>query len=51
MTAHWEFTYGAERVKEVVEHDLNGRIEFVAQNVQDRGLRRPGVHALRAARA
>ena len=33
MTAHWEFTYGAERVKEVVERDLKGRIEFLAQNV------------------
>jgi sulfur-oxidizing protein SoxB len=33
MTAHWEFTYGAERVKQAVERDLAGRIEFVAQNV------------------
>ncbi len=35
MTAHWEFTYGAERVKEVVETDFKGKIEFVAQNVSD----------------
>ncbi len=35
MTAHWEFTYGAERVKEVVEKDLKGKIDFVAQNVAD----------------
>ena len=33
MTAHWEFTYGAARVKEVVEHDFKGTIDFVAQNV------------------
>ena len=34
MTAHWEFTYGAERVKQAVTKDLAGRIEFVAQNVK-----------------
>jgi sulfur-oxidizing protein SoxB len=34
MTGHWEFTYGAERVKEVVEKDFSGRIEFLAQNVR-----------------
>ena len=34
MTGHWEFTYGAERVKEIVEKDLKGRMEFVAQNVK-----------------
>jgi sulfur-oxidizing protein SoxB len=34
MTAHWEFTYGAERVKQAVAKDLAGRIEFVAQNVK-----------------
>jgi sulfur-oxidizing protein SoxB len=33
MTGHWEFTYGQERVKEVVEKELAGRIEFLAQNV------------------
>jgi sulfur-oxidizing protein SoxB len=33
MTGHWEFTYGAERVKQVVERDFAGRIDFVAQNV------------------
>src|SRR6185312_15225811 len=33
MTAHWEFTYGAARVKEAVERDLEGSIEFLAQNV------------------
>lgn len=35
MTGHWEFTYGAERVKEIVDKDLKGRIEFLAQNVSD----------------
>jgi S-sulfosulfanyl-L-cysteine sulfohydrolase len=34
MTGHWEFTYGAERVKEVVDREFAGRIEFVAQNVK-----------------
>lgn len=34
MTAHWEFTYGAERVQRAVERELAGRIEFLAQNVK-----------------
>ena len=34
MTAHWEFTYGASRVKEIIEKDFAGRIEFLAQNVK-----------------
>jgi len=34
MTAHWEFTYGAQRVAEVVAKDFKGRIDFVAQNVR-----------------
>jgi S-sulfosulfanyl-L-cysteine sulfohydrolase len=33
MTAHWEFTYGAERLKQAVEKEL-GSIEFLAQNVK-----------------
>ena len=33
MTAHWEFTYGAQRVQEAVAREL-GRIEFLAQNVK-----------------
>lgn len=35
MTGHWEFTYGAERVLEIVNNDLKGHIEFLAQNVND----------------
>jgi sulfur-oxidizing protein SoxB len=34
MTGHWEFTYGADRVKEIVERDFAGKIDFVAQNVK-----------------
>src|SRR5215210_6641837 len=34
MTGHWEFTYGAERVKEVIARDFAGNIEFIAQNVR-----------------
>ncbi|KPF50158.1 thiosulfohydrolase SoxB [beta proteobacterium AAP121] len=34
MTGHWEFTYGMERVKEIVEKDFAGKLDFVAQNVK-----------------
>ena len=43
MTGHWEFTYGMDRVKQIVEGDFKGgtgsgaaahRIDFVAQNVR-----------------
>jgi len=34
MTGHWEFTYGAKRVKEAIEKELAGKIEFLAQNVK-----------------
>jgi len=34
MTGHWEFTYGMERVKEIVEKDFKGAVDFVAQNVK-----------------
>ena len=34
MTAHWEMTYGAERVQQIVENDFAGRLDFVAQNVK-----------------
>ncbi len=35
MTGHWEFTYGAERVTEIIQKDLDGKMDFVAQNVVD----------------
>jgi S-sulfosulfanyl-L-cysteine sulfohydrolase len=34
MTGHWEFTQGANRVKEIVEKDFKGKIEFLANNVK-----------------
>jgi sulfur-oxidizing protein SoxB len=34
MTGHWEFTYGMERVKEILDKDFKGRVDFVAQNVK-----------------
>jgi len=34
MTGHWEFTYGMERVTEIVEKDFKGKVDFVAQNVK-----------------
>jgi sulfur-oxidizing protein SoxB len=33
MTAHWEMTYGAKRVLEVIEKDFERGIAFIAQNV------------------
>lgn len=33
MTGHWEFTLGANRVKQVVDGDFKGNIEFLAQNI------------------
>ncbi|MDM4765643.1 thiosulfohydrolase SoxB [Pelomonas sp. SE-A7] len=34
MTGHWEFTYGMERVKEILDKDFKGKVDFVAQNVK-----------------
>jgi S-sulfosulfanyl-L-cysteine sulfohydrolase len=34
MTGHWEFTLGMDRVKEIVEKDFKGQVDFVAQNVK-----------------
>ena len=34
MTAHWEFTLGAERVNEIVAKDFKDKVAFVAQNVK-----------------
>jgi sulfur-oxidizing protein SoxB len=33
-TGHWEFTFGADRVREIVDKDFAGKIQFVAQNVR-----------------
>jgi S-sulfosulfanyl-L-cysteine sulfohydrolase len=33
MTAHWEMTLGAARVKEIIDKDFKGRVDFVAQNI------------------
>ena len=40
MTGHWEFTYGAARVKQAVDHEL-GSIEFLAQNVRTADFEEP----------
>jgi len=40
MTAHWEFTYGAERVQQAVEREL-APIEFLAQNVRTTDFEEP----------
>ena len=34
MAPHWEFTLGADRVKEIIEKDFKGSVDFVAQNVK-----------------
>ncbi len=34
MTGHWEFTYGMERVQEIVQKDFKDQISFVAQNIK-----------------
>ncbi|KAF0167048.1 MAG: soxB [Rhodocyclaceae bacterium] len=34
MSSHWEYTLGDKRVQEIVEKDLKGKIEFLAQNVK-----------------
>ncbi len=34
MTGHWEFTLGMQRVKEIVEKDFKGKVDFVAQNIK-----------------
>jgi S-sulfosulfanyl-L-cysteine sulfohydrolase len=34
MTGHWEFTYGMQRVKAIVEGDFANKVDFVAQNVK-----------------
>ena len=34
MTGHWDFTYGEDRIKKIVEGDFAGKVDFVAQNVK-----------------
>lgn len=34
MTGHWEFTYGEDRVKEIVDGPFKGKVDFIAQNIQ-----------------
>ena len=34
MTGHWEFTYGMQRVKQIVEKDFKGQVDFIAQNIK-----------------
>jgi sulfur-oxidizing protein SoxB len=41
MTGHWEFTFGADRVKEIIANDFPGHIDFVAQNVVDNDFEEP----------
>jgi sulfur-oxidizing protein SoxB len=35
MTPHWEMTFGADRVMEIVGNDFKGKLDFVAQNILD----------------
>jgi S-sulfosulfanyl-L-cysteine sulfohydrolase len=34
MTPHWEMTLGEARVKEIVEKDFAGKVNFIAQNIK-----------------
>ena len=34
MSSHWEHTLGAARVRQIVDRELKGHIEFLAQNIQ-----------------
>ena len=34
MTGHWDFTYGEERIKKIVDGDFAGKVDFIAQNVK-----------------
>lgn len=34
MTGHWDFTYGEDRIKRIVDGDFAGKVDFVAQNVK-----------------
>jgi S-sulfosulfanyl-L-cysteine sulfohydrolase len=41
MTGHWDFTYGQDRIQQIVEKDFAGKIEFLAQNVKTRDFEDP----------
>jgi sulfur-oxidizing protein SoxB len=41
MTPHWEMTFGADRVMEIVENDFADKIDFVAQNIVDNDWEEP----------
>ncbi len=41
MTAHWEFTFGQERVKQIVDGDFKGQVDFIAQNVKTKDFEDP----------
>jgi sulfur-oxidizing protein SoxB len=34
MTGHWDFTYGEDRIKQIVDGDFAGKVDFLAQNVK-----------------
>lgn len=44
MTGHWEFTLGAERVKQIVDNDFKGKVDFVAQNIKTNDFGDPVFH-------
>lgn len=41
MTGHWEFTYGEDRVREIVQNDLAEAMDFLCQNVVDSDFEEP----------
>ncbi len=41
MTGHWDFTYGQDRIQQVIEKDFAGKIDFIAQNVKTRDFEDP----------
>ena len=34
MTGHWDFTYGEQRIKKIIDGDFAGKVDFIAQNVK-----------------